>query len=253
MIPPLTPHTTDPSATTVLGFPIDGPLICGHVFNAIGPLAKWPGSNPDLPWHYDLAGYRGPLAANDILMAFERAWAYWAEAVEIRPRMVVTRAEAKVWGTFARIDGGSGVLAWSMLANNGNDPKEQRYDNGELWNVVNPGVPPGGIDLVRVACHEIGHVLGLDHDGASANALLRPSYSTQIPKPTERDIQRLVGLGYKRRMVSPPPPPPPDQPDPPPVKDAAIALPGGGLLRADFQTKVITYPGSRGWTAESRN
>lgn len=247
----MNPLSTNPADTAVLSIPVDGPLICGHVFNAIGPLAKWPGGNPDLPWHYSFAGYRGTMSPAQLIAVFELAWKYWADAVEIRPRRVETRGEAKVWGTFAGIDGGSGVLAWSMLANNTDSPKEQRYDNGESWNDVNPGVPPGGIDLVRVACHEIGHVLGLDHDGGNANALLRPSYSTQIPKPTERDIQRLVGLGYKLRTS--PPPPPPDTPDPPPVKDAAIALPGGGLLRADFTTKVITYPGSRGWTAESRN
>lgn len=252
MVPPLTPLTTDPSATSVLGFPVDGPLICGHTFNAIGPLAKWPGANPDLPWHYDFTGYRGTMSVAQLIDAFEKAWGYWAEVVEISPRRVESRGQAKVWGTFARIDGSSGVLAWSMLANNGNDPKEQRYDSGESWNDTNPGVPAAGIDLVRVACHEIGHVLGLDHDGGNANALLRPSYSTQIPKPTARDVQRLVGLGYKLR-TTPPPPPPPGTPDPPPVKDAAIALPGGGLLRVDFTTKVITYPGSRGWTAESRN
>jgi len=237
------PLTTDPSAAGVSGIPVDGPLICGQTFNAVGPLAKWPGANPDLPWHYDLRGYSGPLAAADVLAAFEQAWGYWAEVVEIRPRRVESRGEAKVWGTFARIDGSSGVLAWSMLANNDNGAKEQRYDSGEQWVKVNPGQPTAGIDLVRVACHEVGHVLGLDHDGGAAYALLRPSYSTQIPKPTGRDVQRLVGLGYKKRVVMPPPPPP-DLP--PPIKDAAIRLPGGGILRADFDTMVITYPA--GWT-----
>lgn len=240
------PFLADPADNGVLSAPADGPLICGHVFNAIGPLAKWPGANPDLPWHYDFTGYRGMMSEQQLVDVFNKAWGYWAEVVEISPRRVESRGQAKVWGTFARIDGASNVLAWSMLANNGNDPKEQRYDNGESWNDTNPGVPAGGIDLVRVACHEIGHVLGLDHDGGNANALLRPSYSTQIPKPTERDIQRLVGLGYKRRMVSPPPP---DGP-PPPVRDAAISLPGGGILLADYATKVITYPA--GWTARVR-
>lgn len=249
----MTELTTDPHATSVLSIPSDGPLICGHVFSAVGPLAKWPGENPDLPWHYDFSGYSGPLLQAELIAAFELAWWYWAEQVEIRPRRVEIRADAKVWGTFKRIDGPSGVLAWSMLADNGNSPKEQRYDNGERWVKANPQMPAGGIDLVRVACHEIGHVLGLDHDAGNANALLRPSYSTGIPKPTERDVQRLMGLGYRRRTTPVPPTPPvppapPVPPDPPPVGGISFALPGGGKLTADYSTRVITHP--PGWTAK---
>ncbi|MBY0457659.1 MAG: matrixin family metalloprotease [Gemmataceae bacterium] len=219
----------------------DGALICGTTALAVGPLAKWPGESPDLPWHYDLSGYRGPLAPEQVLSAFDKAWGYWAEVVDIRPRRVNSRAEAKVWGTFGRIDGDSGVLAWSMLANDSNSPKEQRYDSGERWVVVNPDRPASGIDLVRVACHEIGHVLGLDHDRSTADALLRPSYSVSIPKPTDRDIQRLVGLGYKKRAAPPPPPPPAD---PPPVTGFRLALPGGGEVSGDYKTKTLTYPKS---------
>lgn len=225
---------------------MDDQLICGQTFQSVGPLAKWPGENPDLPWHYSFVGYRGAMTPAQLTAVFEKAWAYWAEHVEIRPRRVETRGEAKVWGAFAGIDGGSGVLAWSMLANNTNTPKEQRYDSGEAWNDVNPGVPPGGIDLVRVACHEIGHVLGLDHDAGNANALLRPSYSTTIPKPTERDVQRLVGLGYKKRTAPPPPP----TPDPPPIDGVRFVLPDGGLLEADFATKSVTYPS--GWVGRTK-
>lgn len=217
----------------------DGVAICGQTFQSIGPLAKWPGENPRLPHHLDTSGYRGSLTPAVLLDAYARAWAYWADVVEITPVPAATAAEAWIRAHFAREDGPSGVLAWSYLADNTNSPKAQRYDNSESWVIVNPERPTAGIDLVRVACHEIGHVLGLDHDGGNADALMRPSYSTSIPKPTARDVQRMVGLGYKRR-TNPIPPPGPPPTDPPPLD---------GQVIVNIAGKYVSIP--TGWTVRA--
>lgn len=224
----------------------DGIPICGVVVSKVDPLAKWPGANPSLPWNLDVTGYNGGLSDDALREAFAMAWGYWADVVEIDPRMVQTATEALIRSHFARIDGPSNVLAWSYLADNTNNPKIQRFDAGDTWVSINPGTPSGGIDLVRVACHEIGHVLGLEHDSASAAALMRPSYSTSIPKPTERDVSRLVGLGYKRR-TTPVPPPPSPIPDPPPPFPQP---PAAESITIDLARRVVTLP--MGWQARNQ-
>ena len=56
-----------------------------------------------------------------------------------------------------------------------------------------------------MACHELGHSLGLGHDDAGAPAVMRPTYTASLPREQERDIARMVGLGYRRREKVPPP------------------------------------------------
>ena len=181
---------------------------CGQMTHRLSvEEAKWPGANPRLPWHVDLSGYQGNMSAATVLEAFRLAWLWWAEAANIEPVMVQTAGEALVRKHFARIDGPSGTLAWSELANNTMQPKTQRYDSGDTW-ILTHGNMTGGIDLARVACHEIGHVLGLEHDGQNSGALMAPFISNSVPKPTERDISRLLGLGYTKRTTPIPTPTP---------------------------------------------
>ena len=221
-----------------------GLLICGTTMAAAEPFAKWPGSNPRLPWFADTSGYRGSFTRAELVDIFRRAWKAWADAIEIDPVAVDSAGQAWITKDFARIDGPSGTLAWSYLADNTNSKKRQRYDSGDGWILDTTTSPSGGIDLLRVAIHEIGHMLGLEHDSGSADAIMRPSYSPRLPTITARDIQRVVGLGYKPRTGPPTSPP---TPLPPPVSGIDLALPGGGRLTADYSAKAITYPA--GWTA----
>lgn len=185
----------------------EGLFFCSQTIHRLGEYAKWPGANPRLPWHVDLAGYRGQTPRDKIMEAFRLAWLWWAEIAEIEPVMVQSAAEALIRKHFAAVDGPNGILAWSELADNTNQPKTQRYDAAEPW-VLSESLQDG-MDLARVACHEIGHVLGLEHDGRNADALMRPTISNSIRKPTARDAARLLALGYKKRTT---PLPPPDDP-----------------------------------------
>lgn len=189
-----------------------GQYFCSqNIMRLGGEFARWPGNNPRLPWHVDLSGFQGSLPASTVIEAFRLAWLWWAEAAEIEPVMVQSAAEGLIRKHFARIDGQSGILAWSELADNTMQPKTQRYDNGDTW-ILTHGDMSGGIDLARVACHEIGHVLGLEHDNQNSGSLMAPFISDSVPKPTQRDIQRLLGLGYKQRTTPIPPLPPIDVP-----------------------------------------
>lgn len=227
---------------------MDGAMICGTTVQSVGPLAKWPGANPRLPWFLDVLGYRGKLGSDILRAAYKTAWQCWANVFEIDVMEAANASDALIRAHFAPIDGPSSTLAWSYLADNTNSPKVQRYDAGESWTVEWEAT---GIPLVTVAIHEIGHVLGLDHDSSNANAIMRPSVSRSLPRPTERDFQRLAGLGYKRRTTPVPPPPPPyNPPDPPPVGGLQFPLPGGGLLTADYGSKLITYP--QGWVGRAQ-
>ena len=185
--------------------------VCGCNIQRLGQYAKWPGANPRITWHVDLSGYTGQLSQEKLIEAFRLAWLWWAEAAEITPVMVLSAGDALIRKHFKRIDGQSGILAWSELADNTNQPKTQRYDDGDTW-ILSEDFN-GGMDLARVACHEIGHVLGLEHDSQSSGSLMAPFIQEEVRKPTPRDIQRLLGLGYAKRTTPLPGPiPPPGDP-----------------------------------------
>lgn len=162
----------------------------------------WP--TKKLTWYVDYdsaAGLRPALSKDAISGAFRQAWGWWAEGLDIEPVEVSDPAQALVRIKFDRMDGPSGVLAESYLADGTLTPKTQRYDVSERWT---PGPPANGLlSLPTVACHEIGHVLGLSHDDPTAPAVMRPMYTAAIPREQARDYARLVALGYRKREKAP--------------------------------------------------
>lgn len=167
--------------------------------------ARWPADR--ITYGIDYASARGmtpPLSDVAVQAALKQAAGWWAEHLQIELVEVPYTAGPHIPIRFERIDGPGGVLAEAYLADGTARPKPLRFDSGERWT---PGAPAANlVSLPTVACHELGHSLGLDHDAQNAPAVMRPTYTSAIPREQERDIGRMVGLGYKRREKVPPAP-----------------------------------------------
>jgi hypothetical protein len=159
-----------------------------------GPKIFWtvkPKAYPD----YD-------LTEKDVVNTFSNAWAAWDKGAVINPSYVVwgSGSAVNVSSHFQHIDGPGQVLAWSELADGSKRMLTQRYDD-ERWS---QDVKAGRISLKQVCIHEIGHALGLQHDASNSGSLMAPVLNAKILEPTDRDFERLYGLGYDRRVVTPP-------------------------------------------------
>lgn len=196
-------------------------------------LCRWPA--PRVTW--TIAGRLPHVSDLDQKDAFHEAWSYWAAVCGVEPLYTANARTANVRMGAGAIDRAGSTLAWSELPCGAARQLQQKYDTHETW-VISANPARHEIDLVRVAAHEIGHVLGIPH--LAAGALMQPAYSATIRRPQPPDIHEAVRRYGLPAQQPPLPEPPPSPPAPPAEKQHVVTLDINGRRYAWY----ATVPGS---------
>jgi hypothetical protein len=157
---------------------------------------------------YTIADYLPSVGKTDMDSIVQSAFDAWTKSGNLNvtrstggtPDIVISYGRGKQ----SNFDGPGGTLAWAYLPNGTDSQLLCRFDLDETW-VLSPN--QRGILLFNVACHEFGHLLGLDHSRVQS-ALMAPYYNPAISVPQANDDIPRFQARYGER-TSPPPPPPP--------------------------------------------
>jgi hypothetical protein len=194
---------------------------CGHpdvMANMSGQCA-WPMTQ--VTWNQAIQ--LSQLPPDRVQAVIAQAYQQWADICGIEPTFVNDPNQANIFsrqgsGRRDQLDGPMGILAYSELPCGvaSNTQLHQVYDADENWSESM---------LLAVACHEIGHALGLQH--STKGNLMAPYYDPNITKPQAGDIAEMVA-----RYGQPKPKPVPT-PTPTPVPGDTgdeVVVPGGQVI-----------------------
>ncbi|KAG8010987.1 Stromelysin-3 [Nibea albiflora] len=141
------------------------------------------------PSYYNLKKMNGDLSKQQRKKRFALFGGRWEK----------TDLTYKYWhGDSLPFDGPGGILAHAFFPRTHKEG-EVHFDYDEHWTVGNDV----GTDLLQVAAHEFGHVLGLQHS-LEPDAVMCPFYSDSYPLQLSEDDKR--GIQY---LYGPPRHPPP--------------------------------------------
>ena len=204
------PETGEPDARLVRALAMTPRCGCPDILpiGLIGQVRAW--GKKRLTYH--VAEYVQGIDQDTQNQLLGEAWANWAAVADLSFEQVRSKQEANILisvgsGRQQGFDGPQGTLAWAQLPGGDDRQLLMRFDLAETWVV---DAAQRGILLLNVACHEFGHLLGLDHS-RQTQALMAPFYSPRVAKPQPvDDIPRIQDIyGRPTAPVPPPPAPPP--------------------------------------------
>lgn len=147
-----------------------------------------------------------------IQSAFAEAFGSWSDVCGLSFKEILNPSECDIVVTAGKIDQPLNVLAWSELPDGSDRRLTQKYDTFEKF-VIAIQPPANSIDLVAVACHEIGHAIGLEHAQRGTGDLMEPTYAPGRRVPQRGDISRIRNLYGPPTTTPPISPPGVDLPD----------------------------------------
>jgi len=175
---------------------------CGNHDNSLGSVKYY-----DTPWDhkalsYYYYNYSPDLPQGSQRTTIARALKFWSD---VTPLTFTERQGGDIniaFGGYRHkdshgpcrdpFDGPSKVLAHAYFPPTG----RIHFDGSEKWTVNQQN----GINLLWVATHEMGHIMGLEHDTVNKDAIMYPYYRAYTPNMRLhandiRRIQRMYGKG----------------------------------------------------------
>ncbi|KAM3924675.1 matrix metalloproteinase-21-like [Leptodactylus fuscus] len=152
-----------------------------------------------LKWKLMVEGYSSQLTLEEQRRTLRLAFRMWSEVTPLIFREVTPKSTLR---TDIMLGFGTGrhFGCLQVFVGDGNDLAHSTSDKEIHFNDDQHFTASGqhGISLLKVAVHEIGHVLGLLHS-PRANSVMSPSYSTEgnsleLGPGDRRDIQQLYGV-----------------------------------------------------------
>lgn len=154
---------------------------------------------------YKIVRFPWQMSEDKVRRVFQEAFGVWSDVTPLRFSEVTTeKADIiidfnRYWhGDNLPFDGPGGILAHAFFPRTHREG-EVHFDYDEHWTLGNDV----GTDLLQVAAHEFGHVLGLQHS-LEPDAVMCPFYSDSYPLQLSEDDKRGIQYLYGPPRHAPP-------------------------------------------------